>query len=262
MAEVKVTFDAADDYERFMGRWSRAIGEKFLAWLAPPADCRWLDVGCGTGAFSELILRRCAPASVTGIDPSQAQIDYAGKFLPAADFQVGDSMALPFGENEFDLVASALVIHFIPDRAKAFSEMHRVLRRGGLVAGYTWKRTASSDFAPYVPMLRGVESVGGEALRSPIVPEGSPEGMRASLAAAGFDDIAVTEIEVSQSFDNFDEFWEVQTLSFSPPGRSVARLDDAQRSRLREVLRNTLPIAADGSITYSATALAGKARRA
>lgn len=64
MAEVKITFDASDDYERFMGRWSRAIGEKFLAWLDPPKDSRWLDVGCGTGAFSELILRRCAPKSV------------------------------------------------------------------------------------------------------------------------------------------------------------------------------------------------------
>jgi SAM-dependent methyltransferase len=261
MAEVKVTFDASDDYERFMGRWSRAIGEKFLAWLAPSTDCRWLDIGCGTGAFSELILRRCAPKSVAGIDPSQAQVEYARKLLPDATFQVADSMELPFGENEFDFAASALVLHFIPDRAKAFAEMRRVLRPGGVVAGYTWKRTATTDFAPYVPMLRGVESVGGEALRSPLVPEGSRDGMRASLAAAGFDDIAVTEIEVHQSFRDFDEYWEVQTLSFSPPGKSVARLNDAQRTRLRDLLRETLPIAADGSITYSATALAGKARK-
>jgi hypothetical protein len=34
MSEVKITFDASDDYERFMGRWSRAIGEKFLTGLA------------------------------------------------------------------------------------------------------------------------------------------------------------------------------------------------------------------------------------
>jgi hypothetical protein len=64
-----------------------------------------------------------------------------------------------------------------------------------------------------------------------------------------------------QSFRNFDEYWEVQTLPFSPPGKSVARLDAAQRERLRDHLRETLPIASDGSITYSATALAGKARR-
>ncbi len=261
MAEVKITFDASDDYERFMGRWSRAIGEKFLTWLAPPADGRWLDVGCGTGAFSELILRRCAPKSVDGVDPSPAQLEYARKLLPDATFQVADAMDLPFGEREFDVVASALVIHFIPDRAKAFAEMSRVLRPGGLVGGYTWKRTAITDFAPYAPMLRGVESVGGEALRSPIIPEGSADGMHATLAAAGFDTIAVTEIEVEQSFRNFDEYWEVQTLPFSPPGKSVARLDAAQRERLRGHMRETLPTTSDGSITYSATALAGKARR-
>ena len=60
MAEIKLTFDAADDYERFMGRWSRAIGENFLDWLRRPSGARWLDIGCGTGAFSELILLRCA----------------------------------------------------------------------------------------------------------------------------------------------------------------------------------------------------------
>ncbi len=102
MAEVKVTFDAADDYERFMGRWSRAIGDKFLAWLEPPTGAQWLDVGCGTGAFSELILRHCAPKSLVGIDPSAAQIEYARKFLPDLTFQVADSMDLPFGDAEFD----------------------------------------------------------------------------------------------------------------------------------------------------------------
>ena len=93
MAEVKISFDAAGDYERFIGRWSRAIGERFLAWRAPPKDARWLDIGCGTGAFSELILRHCTPKSVTGIDPSPAQVDYARKLLPAAAFQIPDSRA-------------------------------------------------------------------------------------------------------------------------------------------------------------------------
>src|SRR5438552_3118028 len=133
MPEIKLTFDAADDYDRFMGRWSRAIGEKFLAWLDPPAGARWLDVGCGTGAFSELIQRRCAPKEIVGIDPAPAQIEYARKKFPALTFRAGDSMDMPSGDNEFDVVASALVFHFIPDRAKAFSEMERVLKSGGLV---------------------------------------------------------------------------------------------------------------------------------
>ena len=82
MPEIKLTFDAADDYDRFMGRWSRAIGERFLAWFDAPRGARWLDVGCGTGAFSELILRSAAPAALTGIDPSPQQIAYVRKHLP------------------------------------------------------------------------------------------------------------------------------------------------------------------------------------
>jgi ubiquinone/menaquinone biosynthesis C-methylase UbiE len=261
MAEVKINFDAADDYERFMGRWSRAIGEKFLVWLDPSTGAQWLDVGCGTGAFSELILRRRSPQSILGIDPSSAQIDHARKKFPGLTFEIADSMDMPFGDDAFDVVASALVFHFIPDRARAFAEMKRVLKPGGLVGGYTWKRTATTNFAPYAAMMRGATQIGAEALSSPLVPEGSPEGMRASLQSAGFADIAVTEIEVTQSFLNFDTYWEVQTLPFSPPGRTVAKLDDAQRARLRDLMRQTLPAGPDGSITYSACALACKARK-
>jgi SAM-dependent methyltransferase len=261
MADTKIVFDAADDYERFMGAWSRSIGERFLTWLGAPRGVRWLDVGCGTGAFSELILRHAAPAALTGIDPSAEQIDYVRKHLAGHTFEAADSMALPFGDNEFDVAASALVFHFIPDRGKAFAEMKRVLRAGGLVGGYTWKRSAAEDFAPYAPVMRGTRSIGGELLMSPLVPEGTPEGMRASLAAAGFTDIAVTEIEVTRTFRDFDDYWEVQSIPFSPPGRTIAKLGEGQRARLREVMREQMTPAADGSITYAATAMAGKARK-
>lgn len=260
MAETKIVFDAADDYERFMGRWSRAVGEKFLPWLGAAEGARWLDVGCGTGAFSELILKHCAPASLTGADPSPEQIDYVRKLLPGHAFEVAKAESMPFPDNSFDVVASALVIHFIPDRAAGFAEMKRVLKPGGLVGGYTWKRTKEADHAAYAPFLRGVESIGGVPLRSATVPEGTVEGFRASLRAAGFVDDAAIEIEVRQTYKNFEEYWGAQTLSFSPTGKTAAQLDDAQRARLREVLQKTL-VAADGTITYSATVIAGKARR-
>jgi SAM-dependent methyltransferase len=262
MAETKIAFDAADDYERFMGTWSRAIGEKFLAWLDAPRNARWLDVGCGTGAFSELIQARCAPKEIVGIDPSPEQIAYAQNKFPALTFQVGDSMAMTFGAGQFDVVASALVFHFIPDRAKAFAEMHRVLRPGGLVGGYTWKRSAAEDFAPYAGLMRGAREIGAETVTSPLVPEGSADGVRASLQAAGFTDIDVTEIEVTRSFKTFDEYWEIQSIPFSPPGRTIARLDAAQRERLRDVMRKMLPAAADGSVSYASTAMACKGRKA
>jgi ubiquinone/menaquinone biosynthesis C-methylase UbiE len=59
-----------DPYEQYVGRWSRQIAPRFLAWLGGAPARRWLDVGCGTGALCAAILDRCAPASVVGIDPS------------------------------------------------------------------------------------------------------------------------------------------------------------------------------------------------
>ena len=138
--------------------------------------------------------------------------------------------------------------------------MKRVLTRGGLVGGYTWKRTAEYDFAAYWPMLRGAEAVGGAALHSAVVPEGSIDGMCASLEAAGFTDVAATEIEVAQTYISFDDYWQSQTHPSSPSGKTVAALDPSQRARLRDLLRETMP-AADGTITYSSIAIAGKGRK-
>jgi trans-aconitate methyltransferase len=62
-------------YERLMGRWSQPVGEAFIDWLDVPKGMRWLDVGCGNGAFTEVLVKRCAPASVAAIRraPSRAR---------------------------------------------------------------------------------------------------------------------------------------------------------------------------------------------
>ena len=88
--------------------------ERFLDWLAPPGGLRWLDVGCGNGAFTELIVERCAPAEVQGIDPSQGQLAFARERPAArvAEFRQGDAVGLPFAEGRFELAVMALVIFF------------------------------------------------------------------------------------------------------------------------------------------------------
>src|SRR2546421_3784265 len=73
----QIRFDDGAAYERYMGKWSQLAGETFLDWLAPKSNLRWLDVGCGNGAFTEMLVERCAPAIVQGIDPSEAQLAYA-----------------------------------------------------------------------------------------------------------------------------------------------------------------------------------------
>lgn len=261
MPEIKVAFDAADDYERVMGAWSRAAGERFLGWLAPARGLDWLDVGCGTGAFSELVLKHGLPQSVAGIDPAPAQIDYARHRMPNADWRVADAMELPFTEDQFGIAVSALVLNFVPDPVKALSEMRRVLRNEGIVAGYLWERSASADFSPHAPMEHGLQRIGAEVLRPPMKPASSVEGARASLQSAGFSDVAVARIEAPRTFRDFEDYWQVQTLPLSPLGKSVAALSDERRQMLRETMRSTLEPAGDGSITYSARAVAFKARK-
>ncbi len=264
MSETRVAFDDGRAYDRYMGRWSRAIGEKFLAWLAPPHHRDWLEIGCGTGAFTSLILAHGAPDKVVGIDPSSAQVDYAKQAVdaPQADFRIGSAVDLPFGESEFDVVVSALVIHFVDDRPRAFREMLRVAKAGGIVAGYTWRKSATILDAPYGPLARAVREIAGDVKLSPTVPEAMPDGLRAALDAEDYRDVEIATIEASQTFEDFEDYWRSQTGTFPHPvARSVAALSDRDRERVRARLRAALPPATDGSITYASRATAFKARK-
>ncbi len=136
MAEQQIRFDDGAAYERMMGTWSRLVGEIFLDWLAPRSGLRWIDIGCGNGAFTQLVVERCAPAEVQGIDPSERQLAFA-RARPAtrvAEFRQGDAMALPFPEDKFDAAVMALVIFFVPNPSKGVAEMVRVVCPGGTVA--------------------------------------------------------------------------------------------------------------------------------
>src|ERR1041384_3056155 len=140
MVTNQIQFDDGSAYERYMGKWSQLAGETFLDWLAPKSGLRWLDVGCGNGAFTEMIVARCAPSAVEGIDPSEGQLAYArtGPAAPLARFQVGDAMALPFADGAFDVAVMPLVIFFVPEPAQGVAEMTRVVRPGGTVTAYGW----------------------------------------------------------------------------------------------------------------------------
>jgi ubiquinone/menaquinone biosynthesis C-methylase UbiE len=111
MAETQIRFEDGLSYERYVGDWSRRVGTIFIDWLALPSGLKWIDVGCGNGAFTELIVERCAPNEVRGMDPSEAQLDFARNRSGArlAKFDHGDGMALPFSADTFDVAIMALV---------------------------------------------------------------------------------------------------------------------------------------------------------
>jgi len=180
MAEPDIRFNDGAAYERMMGVWSRIAGDVFLDWLAPPKDQRWLDVGCGNGAFTERVVQRCAPAAIEGIDPSEAQLSYARERHKAgiATYRSGDAMALPFADNSFDITASALVLFFVPDPDKAVSEMVRVTKPGGLVAAYLWDIAGAG--LPMAPIGIELRALGTPASTPPSARVSKMENMRAA----------------------------------------------------------------------------------
>ena len=176
-------FTDGEAYERMMGRWSRLVGETFLAWLDLPKGLRWLDVGCGNGAFTEEIIARCAPATVIAIDPSDEQLAFARTRPGAkmAKFEVDDAQKLSFGDGTFDVAIMALVLAFLRDPAKAVAEMARVVRSGGWVASYMWD--IQNGGAPTTPIYTAIEIFGFES--GPAQPGSVAVGSHARLLGNG-----------------------------------------------------------------------------
>jgi SAM-dependent methyltransferase len=260
MSESSVYFDDAAAYEAFMGRWSRAAGSIFLKWMAPNKNACWLDVGCGTGVFTELIVDIASPAAVSAVDPTRVQIEHA-RGQPVGqrvDFQIADAQALPFPDKAFDIVVAALVLNFIPDRPKALAEMRRVGRAGGIVAAYVWD--FAGERSPGSLLRTGLQAIGIELADLPGAADSGLDSLRSHFERAGFDQIATKAIDVTMSFANFGELWCAQTLNFGPRGKIVAALSEAERAGLTEKVRAKLPTGPDGSVDYSARAHAIKAR--
>jgi SAM-dependent methyltransferase len=250
---TQIRFDDGAAYERYMGRWSRMAGEAFLGWLALPEGLRWLDVGCGNGAFTELFAEKSAPASIAGIDPSEYMLAFARTraSLGKADLRQGDAMALPFADNSFDIAIMPLVIFFVPDPAKGVAEMARVVRPGGIVAAYSWDMDGGGF--PYGVLQAEMREL-GIAVPMPPSPHASRLDTKQQLwRGAGLLAVETREITVQRTFASFDDYW-ATILGGPSVGSTLAALSADDRGRLQERLRVRLPADAAGQITYAARA--------
>ena len=249
----QIRFDDGAAYEAFMGVWSRLVGETFLEWLAAPAGRRWADVGCGNGAFTELLLERCAPAEVQGIDPSAEQLAYARTRLADApvQFHQGDAMALPWPDDAFDAAVMALVIFFVPDPVRGVAEMARVVRPGGSVSAYAWDILGGGF--PFAALQQEMQAAGIPTIYPPSVEAARLDALRALWAGAGLVGIETREIVVQRTFDSFERFWAIARTGprIAPALAGMAAPTvDALKARVRQ----RLTADASGRITYSARA--------
>ncbi|MFL5760357.1 MAG: class I SAM-dependent methyltransferase [Thermomicrobiales bacterium] len=262
MAEVTraQVWGNAEAYEAYMGRWSRPAADAFLAWLAPSAGRRWLDVGCGTGALTQAILVAADPGEVLGVDPSADFIGSARARIadPRVRFAVGDARALPMTNDNYDVVVAGLVLNFVPEPAVAVAEMVRVARPGGIVGAYVW------DYAGAMQMVRtfwqaaiALDPAAAAWDQGRQFPICEPEPLSTLFRATGLGTVAVEAIDEPTTFRDFDDYWRPHLLGGSGNAqRYVASLGETQRAQLRDRLQATLPIASDGSISLIARAWA------
>lgn len=252
------------DYDRWMGRWSQLLAHDFLNWLAPSSNLRWLDVCCGSGMLTEAIVQRFAPAQVTGIDASPHQIEFARthRASPAASFETGNAMALPFADASFDVAVCGLGLNFIPQPELALREMRRVTVPGAMIAVYVW------DYAEGARFLREFWDVAGtidlesspydQAHRFPMC---NPDSLKTLFESASLQSVTVRSLDITTGFESFDDYWQPFLTGQGSAPNYLASRDESTRSAIRKRLRNSIPTDPSGAIELPARGWAVRGRR-
>lgn len=257
------SWSAGQSYEQYMGRWSRRIAAEYLKWLDLNENADWLEIGCGTGALSSQILSDCSPRSLTITDASEDFLTHTRGVIsdPKAKFEVADAQALPFETASVDVVTSALVFNFIPDKKAALLEMQRVLRPGGELTFYVWDYSGGGiglvdafwkTAAELDPKAANLD----EAARFPFC---TPEGLKEICASAGIADARVAAIEIQTEFPDFEAFWKPFTMGAGPAPGYCGNLSAEDALRLKERLDGK--VGTDGPIRLPARAWAVRAAK-
>ena len=246
---------AGEAYDRFMGRYSQPLAARFADWLEVAEGQRAIDVGCGPGALTAVLVDRLGADHVRAVDPSEPFVAACRDRLPGVDVRLGPAEALPFGDATCDLAAACLVVHFMTDPVAGVREMRRVTRPGGWVGATVWDLKGSR--APMEPLWAAVAEVSPGHDDESEFQGGSREGLVGILEAAGLDGVEAVELPVTVTHPTFEEWWEPYQHRVGPAGEAIAALDPDTRSRLEDALRRTL---GDGPFDVTAVAYAARGR--
>ena len=257
------SWSGGNAYEKFMGRWSSLIAQNFLKWLAVPPGVNWLDVGCGSGTLTKLILQTQKPSKIISIDSSEEFISYAKKILnnPVIKFDVEKAESLNIESGSIDAIVSGLVLNFIPQREVAIREMMRVAKPGGTIGIFLW------DYADGMKMLRYFWDAAvelddkakefDEGIRFPLCSEGK---LKELFQSAGLKDVEEIPIEIITHFKDFNDYWEPFLGNVGPAPAYAMSLNTLNRKQLKTKVHDSLPMSKDGSISIMARAWAVKGK--
>ena len=255
------TFHArsAAAYKQFMGRWSRQLSSRFVEFAEIADGDSILDVGCGTGSLTGVLLESAGVRSAVGIDLADVYLESARQNIrdPRAAFKTGDVTSLPFADKSFDRAFSMLVLQFVPDAKTAVSEMRRVVRSGGVVAAAVWD---SFGGMPGLRMFWDSAAHLGIAddkmLRDFYFrPMTRPNDMRAAWSEAGLRDVGQSSITIRFEYENFSDYWLPIAAGEGALGKFAVSLKAEQRAALQAAVRNVyLGGEPDGPTSFHTTA--------
>lgn len=208
-----------------------------------------LDVGCGPGALTRVLVERLGVPGVSAVDPSQAYVAAAQARLPGVDVRRASAEDLPYAAGTFDTALAQLVVHFMADPVAGLREMARVTKAAGLVAACVWDNAGGSG--PLSPLWRAAHDL-DPATGDESGAAGAREGDLVELARdAGLTRVQPSRLTVEVPFERFDEWWEPLTLGVGSGGAYVRGLEEPARQELREQLERVL---GPGPFTVSASA--------
>lgn len=229
----------AEDYDRFMGRYSLPLAAPFAEFAGGRDARRVLDVGCGPGALTKELVSRFGANAVTAVDPFPGFVEAARARHPGVRVEVAPAEELPFEDELFDAALAQLVVHFMADPVAGLREMARVTRPKGVVAACVWDHAGGGG-----PLSRFWEAA--HELDSDVEDESRLNGARQGhlgelFRAAGVREVAEAALSVDVEHPSFEEWWEPFTLGVGPAGGYVAGLEPMRQARLRDLCRQVLP---------------------
>lgn len=244
---------AGEAYDRFMGRYSAPLAADFAAWLEPTSGQRAIDVGCGPGALTRVLVDRLDADHVSAVDPSAPFVAACRERFPGVDVRQGGAESLPYDDDSFDVAAACLVVHFMSDPVGGLAEMKRVTRRDGWVGATVWDLAGGR--APMAPLWEAVAEVDPEHPDESDFQGGSRDSLVAILEGAALRHVEVLELAVTVTHPSFEEWWEPYQHGVGPAGEAIAALDAERHAQLEQVLRRNL-----GAGPFDLTAVAFAAR--
>lgn len=239
-------------YDDFMGRYSRQLAPVFAQAAGVSAGMSALDLGCGPGALTTVLSARLGAVSVRACDPSPQFVQECGRRHPGVEVLRGHAEAIPFPDSDFDVVLAQLVMHFVSDPDAAGAEILRVLQPGGIVAACVW------DSAQEMQMLEhfwdAALSVDAQApVRARTLKFGDEGKMVRSFEASGFEDLTESTLAVNSTYEDFEELWTGFMAGIGPAGAYCRSLPADVLAEVREVMFGSLSSPA-GPFTLSAVA--------